>query len=147
MDWPSEPSRISSGKRCFNASCSKADLTKAVTSFNSTYAGTKNANGSVISPLILPSNYEMADPIFSQDFRLSKTFTMKERYKVEIIGEMFNSFNIANLTYPTSAYTIDTVASNPAAQTFAFGQPTQRQNQTFGSGGPRAVQVGARFSF
>ena len=132
---------------CFYAGCSKADLAKAVASFNTTYAGTKNANGSAISPLILPPNYEMADPIYSQDFRLTKSFTMKERYKLEIMGEMFNAFNIANLTYPASANTIDTVASNPAAQTFAFGQPTQRQNQTFGSGGPRAVQVGARFSF
>jgi hypothetical protein len=36
---------------------------------------------------------------------------------------------------------------NPAAQTYSFGQPTGRVTQTFGSGGPRALQVGGRFSF
>jgi hypothetical protein len=60
---------------------------------------------------------------------------------------MFNAFNIANLTYLAAAFTLDTKSANPAAQTFAFGQPTQRQVQTFGSGGPRALQVGARFTF
>ena len=29
----------------------------------------------------------------------------------------------------------------------AYGQPTQRSGQVFGSGGPRALQVGGRFVF
>ena len=58
---------------------------------------------------------------------------------------MFNAFNIANLTQYGIA--IDTVAANPANQAFKFGQPTQRSIQTFGQTGPRAIQVGARFSF
>ena len=45
------------------------------------------------------------------------------------------------------SYALDTKNANPAAQVFNFGQPTQRVNQTFGSGGPRAFQLGARFSF
>ncbi len=49
---------------------------------------------------------------------------------------MFNVFNISNL----SGYSF-----NLASPT--FGQPTQRANQVFGSGGPRATQIGARFSF
>jgi len=61
------------------------------------------------------------------------------------LGEMFNAFNISNLS--GYSFTIDNKAPTAAAQTFAFGQPTQRVNQTFGSAGPRAVQVGARFTF
>ena len=44
---------------------------------------------------------------------------------------IFNAFNVANLTSST------------------FGQPTGRVGQasTFGSGGPRANQVGGRITF
>jgi len=37
---------------------------------------------------------------------------------------------------------------NPVTSlTQAFGQATQRATQVFGSGGPRAMQLGARFTF
>ncbi|HYL37460.1 MAG TPA: TonB-dependent receptor [Bryobacteraceae bacterium] len=131
--------------RCFPYSCGKDDLAKAVAAFNSTYAGTKTPNGRVIPQYVLPSNYQFGDPTFSQDFRLTKTFSYKERYRLMIMGEMFNAFNIANLT--GYSFALDTKNANPAAQTFAFGHPTQRAGQTFLSYGPRAVQLGARFSF
>ena len=130
-----------------NAGTSKSDLSNIVNNFNSTIAGTKNAQGGTIAPLLLPTDYQLGDPTFSQDFRLTKKFKFRERYGISIFGEMFNSFNIANLSYPGGAFTLDSKNSNPAAQTFAFGQPTQRAAQTFGSGGPRALQVGARFTF
>jgi hypothetical protein len=70
---------------------------------------------------------------------------------------MFNAFNISNLTYPSSGFTLDSLAAgctltNGAftscpSQNYAFGQPTGRVGQTFGQGGARAVQVGARFTF
>ena len=144
---------------CLSAGCGKSDIAKAVANYNANIVGTVNSQGSKItSPLVLPPNYQFSDPTFSQDFRLTKSFTFKERYKLNILAEMFNAFNIANLTYPTGAYTIDTLkagcslnangySTTCAGQTYAFGQPTQRINQTFGSGGPRAVQVGARFTF
>ena len=135
------------GYGSLNAGTSRADLASLVDAFNSKYANTKNAQGGTIAPLILPSDYQFGDPFFSQDFRLTKKFTFKERYGISIFGEMFNAFNIANLTYPGGAFTLDSKAANPATQTFAFGQPTQRVLQTFGSGGPRAVQIGARFTF
>ena len=58
---------------------------------------------------------------------------------------MFNVFNIANL----SGYSFNLDSAVPAGrpQTYSFGQPTQRITQVFGSGGPRALQLGARFSF
>jgi hypothetical protein len=125
---------------CF---CSKAQLTSAVAAFNA--SGAKYPNGNPTPKLAVPTDFQFGDPIFSQNFRLLKTFTYKERYKLQVMGEMFNAFNIANLTgYGTS---LDTLNANPAAQVFKFGQPTQRSIQTFGQTGPRAAQVGARISF
>jgi hypothetical protein len=127
---------------CFNAGCGQADLAAAVAYFNSTYAGKKAMNGVTIPTLILPSNYSLGRPIISQDMRLTKEFVYKEKYRLAVLGEAFNLFNIANLTGYN--FTLDAVKT---PQTFAFGQPNSRGNQVFGSGGPRAFQFGARFSF
>ena len=43
-------------------------------------------------------------PTISQDFRLTKVFTLKERYQFRILAEMFNAFNIANLTGYSSQF-------------------------------------------
>jgi hypothetical protein len=61
-----------------------------------------------------------------------------ERAKLSLIGECFNVFNIANLT----GYSYN-LTSNSAG----FGEPTARESNVFGSGGPRAFQFAARFSF
>jgi hypothetical protein len=53
-----------------------------------------------------------------------------------LIGEAFNLCNAANL----SDYSGDLIKG-------AFGQPSSRATQVFGSGGPRAFQLGARISF
>jgi hypothetical protein len=111
---------------CLNAGCGKAQLASAVAAYNQ---ANPTAN------LTLPSNYALSAPTFSQDIRLTKTFIYKERYKLAVLGEMFNALNVSNLN--GQSYTIGS----------AFGIPTGRVTQTFGSGGPRAVQVGARFSF
>jgi hypothetical protein len=130
---------------CLNDGCSKATLAAAIASFNATYAGTKTPSGATIPHYILPSDYQFGDPTLAQDFRLTKVFTYKEKYRLNVFAEMFNAFNIANLS--GYSYTLNPVNANPAAQTFTFGQPTTRALGTFGSAGPRAVQVGARFSF
>jgi len=131
---------------CLAAGCGKAQLAAAVASYNANVVGTKNAQGQTItSQLVVPPDYQFGDPTITQDFRLTKTFVVQEKYRFSILGEVFNAFNIANLTYPS--FTLDTKSATPATQTYAFGQPTQRINQTFGSAGPRAFQVGARFTF
>ncbi|HWE50176.1 MAG TPA: carboxypeptidase-like regulatory domain-containing protein [Bryobacteraceae bacterium] len=124
---------------CFEAGCSKSQLASAVSSFNSTWAGKKALNGATVPTLTLPSNYDFGSPIISQDFRITKEFAYHERYKLQVFGEFFNAFNISNLTY--GAFTLNSPTT--------FGQPTARVGQasTFGSGGPRAIQVGGRFSF
>jgi hypothetical protein len=127
---------------CFNRGCGKSDLAAAVQAWNSTFAGKLDARGGTIPSLILPSSYEFGDSFSSQDIRLTKKFTWKDRYTLAVFGEMFNVFNIANLS--GFNYTINSVGSDGSP---AFGQPTQRAQQVFGSGGPRAMQVGARLSF
>jgi hypothetical protein len=113
-----------------------------VTAFNSTYVGTKAPNGSTItSPgLALPTGpWRIGKPTTNQDFRLTKVFTVRERYKLSLYGEVFNALNIGNLTgYGTA------LSQNSAT---TFGIPTGRAGQVFNSSGPRAEQVGARIAF
>ncbi len=122
---------------CFNRGCGKSDLATAVQNWNSTYGGKRDARGQVIPTLTLPQNYNFGDSFNSQDVRLTKNFAWRERYKLNIFAEMFNVFNVANL----SGFNFQ--LNNPAS----FGQPTQRIGQVFGSGGPRALQLGGRFTF
>jgi hypothetical protein len=142
---------------CLSAGCGKSTLAAAVSSYNSGVVGTLNAQGHPITgSVILPKNYSLGAPTISQDFRLTKVFTVKERYKFSILAEMFNAFNIANLTGYSSNLDVG-VAGNVCQQgsvapgsgviSCSYGQATQRAGQTFGSAGPRAVQVGARFTF
>jgi hypothetical protein len=125
-----------------NAGYGKSDLVKAVANWNQNIAGTKDALGKVIPQLALPPNYELGKTFNSQDIRLTKTFKFHERYRLSIFGEGFNIFNIANLSGYNFA--IDQVRPN---QTYSFGQATARAGQVFGSGGPRAFQLGGRFQF
>jgi hypothetical protein len=60
----------------------------------------------------------------------------REKVRLSLFGEVFNLLNTANL-----------VGYNGNLSSASFGQPTGRFTQVFGSGGPRAVQLGARVSF
>jgi len=128
---------------CLNRGCGVSDLANAVASWNQAYAGKKDALGKTMPAVVLPSNYSLGDGFSSQDVRLTKTFTYRERYKLSLFGEAFNIFNIANL----GGYSFNLDQVTPTNQTFSFGQPTSRAGQVFGSGGPRAFQLGGRFQF
>jgi hypothetical protein len=67
---------------------------------------------------------------------LSRDFTFRERWRITLIGEAFNLFNIANL----SVLSGDLLGAG-------FGQATSRVTQVFGSGGPRAFQLAVRTGF
>ena len=72
---------------------------------------------------------------------MTKSFNLgSERYKLALFGEVFNVFNYAN--EGGQSYTLDAVGSGTG-----FGIPTSLAGQQFGSGGPRAFQVGGRFTF
>jgi hypothetical protein len=113
----------------------KEGLQKAVDDFNSQYAG-KTFFNTKVPTLTLPQNYDFGKGFSSQDIRVTKKFQFRERWNLSIFAEMFNVFNIANL----GGY------SNNLSST-GFGQATSRASQVFGSGGPRALQVAARFQF
>jgi hypothetical protein len=142
------------GYNQFNRSLGKSDLAKLVADFNARYpdipvgqpgcpAGSaapcrpRTIRGQSIPKLTLPANYQWGDPFFSQDLRLTKTFQWRERYKLQIMAEMFNIFNIANV----GGFSMD------LTNTASFGQATSRDGQVFGSGGPRALQLAVRITF
>ncbi|MBI3650304.1 MAG: carboxypeptidase regulatory-like domain-containing protein [Acidobacteria bacterium] len=116
-------------------SVSKNDFIRIVQEFNANFAGKLTPNGATIARVNLPAHFDFGDNFISQDIRFSKAFKFAERYTANFFIEGFNIFNIANLTgYST---TLDN----------SFGQPTGRAGQNFGTGGPRAFQIGGRFSF
>ncbi len=117
-------------------------LQTAVDAWNAAYPDLANgqrprtSRNQVIPKLALPANYSFGENFSSQDLRLTKIITYHDRYKLSIFGEGFNILNIANLGGISSTLNDS-----------GFGVPTSRAGQVFGSGGPRAFQLGARFSF
>ena len=123
---------------------SERDLENLVKDYNSTIAGTLTPAGRAgisvnqrYPTITLPANYQLQDIFSSQDLRITKTFRLHDRTDIRIIGEVFNILNTSNLTN----FNFNLVS--PAT----FGQANQRVGQTFGSGGPRAFQLAARFGF
>src|SRR5262249_48157901 len=77
----------------FNRDLGKADLQRLVDSFNQTLAGSRTPRGQLIPRITLPSSYEFGDNRVTQDLRLSRAFRFQERYRVVLLGEVFNMFN------------------------------------------------------
>ncbi len=114
-----------------------ADLANLVERYNSELAGRPTAGGQTAPRLTLPATYSFDDNFFTQDLRVTRTFTFgPQGLRLLLIAEVFNLLNTANLVQ---------YGSNLAAA--RFGQPGARFSQVFGSGGPRAFQFGARLSF
>ena len=120
----------------FNRGMGRADLERLVAAFNQTHAGKTDAQGNPIRTLTLPNHYAFDDNFHSLDLRLTRSFTFRERWRLSLIGEVFNLYNKANLTGYSGDLNSD-----------GFGQPRNRVPQIFGSGGPRAFQLATRISF
>ncbi|MDZ4798877.1 MAG: carboxypeptidase regulatory-like domain-containing protein [Bryobacteraceae bacterium] len=120
----------------------RAKLEAAVAAWNNAYPDLANGQrprtprNQVIPKLALPATYSFGENFLSQDMRVTKSIVFHDRYKLSAFVEGFNIFNVANLGG------ISATVNNAG-----FGIPTSRAGQVFGSGGPRAFQVGARFSF
>jgi hypothetical protein len=95
---------------------------------------------------LLPSDTPIGgDWVHSQDVRLTKNINFNEKYRLQLIGEVFNLFNFANLTNVTD-FVIPT-ADEAASGGIGTLRPTLRSTSVFGTGGPRAFQFAARFVF
>ncbi|HTP34885.1 MAG TPA: carboxypeptidase-like regulatory domain-containing protein [Candidatus Acidoferrales bacterium] len=120
----------------FNRGMERSDLERLVAKFNGNYAGTKDAAGRLIRPLALPGHYSFGDDFQSLDLRVTRSFLFQDRWRLSIVGEVFNLYNAANL----NGYSGDLTSTG-------FGQPTGRATQIFGSGGPRAFQLAVKVSY
>ena len=122
----------------FNRGLDKQDLPGLVERYNEEFAGKLTTSGQIAPRVKLPANYSFNDAFFTQDLRVSRTFSLgNERVRLVLLAEVFNLLNTANLVQ----------YSGNIANTAAFGQPDARATQVFGSGGPRAFQFGVRVSF
>jgi hypothetical protein len=131
------PALPGGGFNQFGVSQGKGDLLQLVNQFNQTYAGTTDPLGHPIPAITLPGTFSFPRSFNSQDLRVTKAFRLHtERVRLAVFGECFNVFNIANLTDYNS------VLNAPN-----FGQATQRTPNIFGTGGPRAFQLGSRLTF
>ncbi len=120
-----------------NRGIGKKDLRNLVADFNANLAGRSTPAGQTIPGIVLPGEFDFGDSFFSFDTRFGKVFRFRERYELNAFIEVFNLFNVANLT----GHGVNLLEPS------AFGQPSNRATQVFGSGGPRAFQLGFRFTF
>ncbi|HMJ08198.1 MAG TPA: hypothetical protein VK468_04290, partial [Pyrinomonadaceae bacterium] len=122
------------------------ELNTLIRAFNDSTAGSVDPLGTPLARLAeLPAGTRLGgDSVMSQDIRLTKSINFNEKYRLQLIGEVFNVFNFANLVNVNDL--VIPVEGTPVDQITTF-RPTQRGNSVFGTGGPRAFQFGARFVF
>jgi hypothetical protein len=110
----------------------------------------------VLLPLVSDSA-RFTDSFNSLDLRVSRTFTIGARVRVEPMVEIFNLFNvtnilgISNVNYSGFANVLVRDSEQPGTPGYLrssqFGQPVTTAGGVFGSGGPRAMQLAARVTF
>jgi Carboxypeptidase regulatory-like domain/TonB dependent receptor-like, beta-barrel len=118
-----------------------------------------NAEGGVGGQLLptVSDDARFNDSFNSLDLRLSRKFSFTESVSLEPIVEVFNLFNItnvlgvSNVNYSGFSNVLIRDSNNPADPGFlrssSFGRPVTTAGGVFGSGGPRAFQFAARFTF
>ena len=110
----------------------------------------------VLLPLVRDDAH-FSDSFRSVDVRLSRSFGLGGRRSLEAIAECFNVFNITNVlgvstrNYSGYANVLARDAQDPASPGYltssSFGQAVTTAGGVFGSGGPRAFQLGLRLRY
>jgi len=123
------------------------------------YITSLNAQGGVDGvPLPLVSDdARFSDSFNSLDLRLSRRFALGSRIGLEAMVECFNVFNVTNIlgfsktNYSGFANALTRDSSDPTDPGFlrssSFGRALTTAGGVFGSGGPRAFQLGLRATF
>jgi hypothetical protein len=128
---------------------SAAQLNSYITQLNAQGA----VNGALGNPLpLVDNNARFNDTFNSFDLRISKDIRIRESMSLKLMGEVFNLFNKTNIlgssTTNYSGYFNALVPDqNDPMHSSAFGKPVSTAGGIFGSGGPRAFQLAAKFSF
>jgi hypothetical protein len=101
---------------------------------------------------LVDNNARFNDTFNSVDLRLAKDFRIREGMSVQVLGEVFNLANKSNIlgsnttNYSGFFNALVPDQGNPSHSS-AFGKPFGTAGGVFGSGGPRAFQLGAKFTF
>jgi hypothetical protein len=118
-----------------------------------------NASGGIdgqLLPLVSP-DARFNDSFNSLDLRLSRSFSLGSRTKLELLAECFNVLNVTNIlgvsksNYSGFTNVLVRDSSEPTDPGYltssSFGRALTTAGGVFGSGGPRAVQLGVRLLF
>jgi len=117
-----------------------------------------NANGGIDGELLpfVSEDARFGDPFNSLDLRISRAFNVAG-VRIEALGEVFNLLNVTNvlgtstLNYSGFANALARDSNDPSdpgyLRSSQFGNPVQTAGGVFGSGGPVALQIGARVTF
>jgi hypothetical protein len=105
-----------------------------------------NAGGGVNGQLLplVPDDARFNDNFNSLDLRVARPFKFGERARLEPIVEVFNLFNMTNVL-GVSNRNYSGFSNVLGSQD--FGRAVTTAGGVFGSGGPRAFQFAARFTF
>jgi hypothetical protein len=122
------------------------------------YISALNAKGGVNGQLLplVSDSARFNDSFSSVDLRVSRAFAFG-RTHVEAMAEVFNLFDTTNIlgtstvNYSGFSNVLVRDSNDPAnpgyLKSSQFGAPVSTAGGVFGSGGPRALQLGARVTF
>jgi hypothetical protein len=123
------------------------------------YLTGQNAAGGIDGTLLplVSDGARFNDSFNSLDLRLSRSFPLGSRARVEAIVECFNVFNVTNIlgvaksNYSGFTNVLVRDSSDPGEPGYlrssSFGRALTTAGGVFGSGGPRAFQLGLRLNF
>ncbi|HEY6552316.1 MAG TPA: hypothetical protein VI669_03130, partial [Vicinamibacteria bacterium] len=123
------------------------------------YLGQLNASGGIDGELLplVSEDARFNDSFNSLDLRLSRSFALGARSRLEVVAECFNVFNMTNIlgvsksNYSGFTNVLVRDGADPSdpgyLRSSAFGRALTTAGGVFGSGGPRAAQLGVRLHF